>query len=136
MSSEMHSGHSWSAVQVCQPHLQDILNVVMESGQDFDTVCMATAVHRMAKMDAGDTSGFITLSTLHVLTQEQTLLTSLFHPGSTHYEYIAALPEFERLLRMIGTVALSSLHFVHLTVSAFSVLLEQLQRYFWQGFMF
>jgi hypothetical protein len=41
-------------------------------------------------------------------TQEQMLLTSLCYPGSTHYEYIAALPEFERLLRMIGTVGLSS----------------------------
>ncbi len=48
--------------------------MVTASGQEFDTVAMATAVHRMAALDA----------------------------GATHYEFVADQPEFERLLEMIG----------------------------------
>jgi hypothetical protein len=59
MLPEVRPSYSFSEVWCCHC-LQDILNVVMESGQDFDTVCMATAVHRMAKMDAGNDFGFMT----------------------------------------------------------------------------
>ena len=57
MSPEMCPAYSFSVVDLWQKSMQDVLNVVTESGQDFDTVCMATAVHRMAKMDAGNTTG-------------------------------------------------------------------------------
>ena len=56
------------------PCMQEILEVVADKAADFDTVCMATALHRMAA----------------------------FNAGPAHYEHIAVQPAFQRLLVMVG----------------------------------
>ena len=48
--------------------------MVADKAADFDTVCMATALHRMAA----------------------------FNAGAAHYEHLTAQPAFQRLLVMIG----------------------------------
>ena len=54
---------------------QDILEVFASSWQHFDTVCMATAMHRLGKLEAGRDA----------------------------YEDLARRPDFIRLLTLIGT---------------------------------
>ena len=50
------------------------MDVFASSWKDFDTVCMATAMHRLGKLDVGRDA----------------------------YDYIAHQPDFIRLLTMIG----------------------------------
>lgn len=52
---------------------QDVLAVVAKEGDSFDAVCMATALHKMGQLNAGE----------------------------RHYLQLATRPEFQRLLCII-----------------------------------
>lgn len=61
-------------------YAQDILEVFASSWQDFDTVCMATAMHRLGKLEVGREA----------------------------YDYLARQPDFIRLLTLIGARTLET----------------------------
>ena len=59
---------------MCLDAVQEILDVFASCWQDFDTVCLATALHRLGKLEL----------------------------GRDYYDFLARQPDFVRLLTMTG----------------------------------
>ena len=69
-----HHPHSTRDQTPVLDPVQEILDVFASSWQDFDTVCLATALHRLGKLEL----------------------------GRDYYEFLSRQPDFVRLLTMIG----------------------------------
>ena len=89
------------------------------SWQDFDTVCMATAMHRLGKLEVGREAydylakqpDFIRLLTLIGGAIPAGLLgfNARVYVGREAYDYLAKQPDFIRLLTLIGGAILGAI---------------------------